>query len=533
VRPCARQDAMATQDRAKTGAHREEGSHEDRRLAGSLATLLLLLSACTGPAVVPPSSPAPARSLAPSPAATRPPITLAGEPMSPCTAGSTSVVCGTLRVPEDRSNPAGRHISLSVAVIPAVAPVPKPDPLFPIDGGPGGAATEDLGWTASIFRGIHEDRDIVLVDQRGTGGSNRLVAPAGPDTTGLSEAEQKATIDAWLKQVLAEMPGDPRFYTTSVAMDDLDDVRAALGYDQINLYGPSYGATAAQYYLRQHEDRVRAVVLDGGTLLDVPILELIAANSQRALDILFDRCAADRACKQAFPDLRAEFDVVMKRISKHPVTTSVSHPWTGDPIVVDAPTFAAAVHGALLEETVIADLPRLVHAAYRDRWDQVAQAIALAAGPMSRDTGQLVMSFVIRCSEAWARFDPVETARSGAGSYLRDVEVAIAEAQATSCAYAPKGVVPADDDKPVTSDVPVLLVLGGSDPQNPPANVADAPRDLPNSLTLVLPGHAHTVGHLGCMPSIIESFIRAGAVDGLDVSCVSTGVPLPPFRTSP
>ena len=504
-----------------------------RRLAGSLATLVLLVSACTGPAARPTSSPVATRSLPPTPAASRAPIALAGEPMTPCTAGGTSALCGTLRVPEDRSNPTGRQISLRVALIPAVAPAPKPDPLFPIDGGPGGAATDDLGWTASVFRGIHEDRDIVLVDQRGTGGSNRLVAPAGPDTTGLSDAESKARIDAWVKEVLAALPGDPRFYTTSVAMDDLDDVRAALGYDQINLYGPSYGATAAQYYLRQHEDRVRTVVLDGGTLLDVPIFERIAANSQRALDILFDRCAADAACDEAFPDLRTEFDQVMKRVSKRPVTTSISHPWTGEPIVIDAPTFAAAVHSGLVAETVIADLPRLIHAAYLDRWDQIGQAIALTAGPMSADTSQLVMSFVIRCSEAWARFDPAETARSGAGSYLRDVEVAIAEAQATACAYAPKAVVPADDEKAVRSDVPVLLILGGADPQNPPANVADAPRELPNNRTLVLPGHAHTVGNLGCMPSIIDSFVRAGTVDGLDVSCVSTGVPLPPFRTSP
>ena len=160
-----------------------------RRLAGSLAILVLLLSACAAPAAVPPSPSAavrsPTPSMAPSRAATRAPIRLAGEPMTPCTAGGTSALCGTLRVPEDRSNPGGRQISLRVAVIPAVAPVPKPDPLFPIAGGPGGAATDDLGWTASIFRGIHEERDIVLVDQRGTGGSNRLVAPAGPDTSGL------------------------------------------------------------------------------------------------------------------------------------------------------------------------------------------------------------------------------------------------------------------------------------------------------------------------------------------------------------
>src|SRR5688572_13331352 len=163
-------------------------------------------------------------------------------------------------------------------------------------------------------------------------------------------------------------------------MDDLDAVREALGYDKINLYGPSYGATAAQYYLRQHEDRVRSVVLDGGTLLDVPIFEQIAPNSQRALDILFDRCATDPVCDEAFPDLRDEFDEVVERVARHPVTTSIDHPGTGEPIVVDAPTFAAAVHGGLVEGTVIGDLPRLIHAAYEDQWDQVAQAMTVAAG---------------------------------------------------------------------------------------------------------------------------------------------------------
>jgi pimeloyl-ACP methyl ester carboxylesterase len=417
-------------------------------------------------------------------------------------------VCGVLRVPEDRSNPTGREIDLRVAVIPAIAAMPKGDPLFPLDGGPGQAATEDLSWTASVFSGIHSDRDIVLVDQRGTGGSNRLTAPDPPDLSGLSEADAAATMDAWLKQVLAEMPGDPRFYTTSVAMDDVDDVRAALGYGSIDLYGPSYGATAAQYYLRQHEEHVRAVVLDAGTLLDVPILERIAPNSQRALDILFERCAADTACRGAFPDLRSEFAAVMKRLSGHPVMTSVSHPWTGDPIVIDTMAFAAAVHGALVDVRFLGELPGLIHAAHQGSWHVVAEAIAAAAGPKTADRSQLVMSIVIRCSEGWARFNPAETARMGTGSYLRGVEVAIAKDQATGCRYAPPGIVSADDAKGMTSDVPMLLILGEADPQNPPANVADAPSQFPNSRTVVVPGQAHTVGHLGCMPSIVESLSR-------------------------
>jgi pimeloyl-ACP methyl ester carboxylesterase len=453
--------------------------------------------------------------------------------MTPCVVGDQPAVCGTLRVREDRSKSAGRQIDLRVAVIPAVSSVPKPDPLVALDGGPGQAATIDLGWTAAVFANIHADRDIVLMDQRGTGGSNRLVAPGSPDVSGLSPAEAVAKIEAWRDQVLASLPGDPRFYTTSVAMDDLDEVRAALGYDRVNLYGPSYGATAAQYYLRQHEDRVRAVVLDGGTLLDVPIFERVAPNSQRALDLLFRRCAADAACHAAYPDLATDFAAVLTRLAARPARTSVGDPWTGEPIVIDQMSFAGTVHAGLLHTQSIGAVPRLIHAAAAGDWDAVARAIAAAMGPASERTDELVMSVVIRCSEGWARFDPAETARRGADSYLGPSQVETAKNLAVACRYAPPGAVTPDDREMVTSDRPVLLVLGEADPQNPPANVADAPTDFPNSLTVVVPGQAHTVAHLGCMPSIVESFIASGTVAGLDVSCAATGVPLPPFDTTP
>ena len=196
------------------------------RLAGLVAALVLLVSACTGPAASPAQSP-PTRS-ADSVTDTDARADHPGRHTDDAVrTRDLSALCGTLQVLEDRSNPSGRRIGLNVAVIPAVATVPKADPLFPLDGGPGQAATEDLGWTASVFAGVHADRDIVLVDQRGTGGSNRLAAPESPDIEGLPEAEATAIVEAWLKQVLAEMPGDPRFYTTSAAMDDLDEVRAA------------------------------------------------------------------------------------------------------------------------------------------------------------------------------------------------------------------------------------------------------------------------------------------------------------------
>src|SRR4029079_3736345 len=121
---------------------------------------------------------------------------LAGQPMSSCSLQGARALCGTLRVPADPSNTAGRAIDLRVAVIPAVAATPKSDPIFWLSGGPGGAATEDFGWTPALFSLLHADRDFVMVDQRGTGGSHRLVAPTAPDTSGLSDNAAAPTIKA-------------------------------------------------------------------------------------------------------------------------------------------------------------------------------------------------------------------------------------------------------------------------------------------------------------------------------------------------
>jgi pimeloyl-ACP methyl ester carboxylesterase len=430
--------------------------------------------------------------------------------------------CGSLSVPEDPARPAGRQIRLAVRVIPAAAADPAPDALFGLAGGPGGAATTSLGWLPATFQGIHESRDIVLVDQRGTGGSNQLDVTGTPDTTGMSDAKARSTVEVWAHSFLASLGADPRFYTTSVAMDDLDLVRQALGYERIDLYGPSYGATAAQYYMRQHGDHVRAVVLDGGTPLDVPIFEHVAASSQAALDSLFARCAADAACHSAYPDVAGEFRAVWDRL---PVTTSVTDPATGRPLVIDRVRLASGVHEALLTATSAARLPMLIHAAFLGRWDEIAGGLSSGGGgPL------LVMSLEIRCSEAWARFDPAEVSRLGAGSYDLDAQIAGAEAQAQSCVLVPQGVVPADDAQPVHSDIPTLLLVGGADPQDPPALLGMSRQVLSNSRLVVMPGQGHTVGHLGCMPGIVDAFVRAGSVVGLDASCIDAGDnPLPAF----
>jgi pimeloyl-ACP methyl ester carboxylesterase len=449
---------------------------------------------------------------------------LDGEPMLPCPIGFVEAVCGRLSVPEDRSNPGGRTIELAITVVPAMDPAPADDAVFFLAGGPGGAATRSWANAPELFPGIHESRDIVLVDQRGTGDSNPLVLPDLPDVGGMTEAEIREFLPGWVETAFAGLDGDARFYTSAVAADDLDDVRAALGYQRIDLYGGSYGATLAQYYLRQHEDHVRAVVLDGVTLVDVPIFELYARRSQDALDSVFARCQAYDPCRAAFPDLDGDLASVMDHLSRHPVETDLTDP-SGDPIIVDPVAFADAVHSLILFHRS-GGVPRAVHLAAEGELGPVAEVIQqIASEP---DPASQAMFWSIMCSEPWARFRPAPTRRLSAGTYLAQSVIEDARSYAFACGLIEPGVVLPGDGKPVRSDVPVLLLNGSEDPQDPPANVVDAPSELPNSLEVVAPGQGHTVGHLGCLPEVVAAFIEAGTVDGLATACAGEMLP-PPF----
>ena len=459
---------------------------------------------------------------------------LAGQPMATCTISgevpvkaSFPAYCGTLLVPEDRSKPTGRQIGLRVAVVPADAAEAKPDPFFALAGGPGEASSSFFAWLPGLYTDVHATHDIVLVDQRGTGASNPLTLPAMPDTTGLSAADADARLSAWAKESLAGLDADPRMYTSSVAADDLDAVRAALGYDKIDLYGVSYGGELAQYYLRQHEDHVRVAIMDGSTPLDVHVLELMAATSQHALDLLIARCAADPACQAAFPNLATEWSTLMAAFAKGLTVTDPSSGTTG---VADLATVGPSLHHALMTGAAAVQLPLAIHLAFEGQWDQLNQLVPPSdASPGAGPT--LVMKDEILCSEAWARFDPAEVEHEGAGSYAVPFVSAWATEEATLCRYLPKGVVPVDDAAPVRTDLPVLWLAGDADPQDPPSNLIGVPSQQPDGRIVVMPAQEHVVGHLGCGPSVIAKFIDAGTATGLDTACVAQGAsPAPTFH---
>src|SRR3954468_9896257 len=218
--------------------------------------------------------------------------------------GPPDAYCGTYRVFENRAAASGRTIDLKIVVAPALRRDPKPDPLFIFEGGPGGGAATLASQRIPMFRHFQTDRDIVLIDQRGTGESNPLDCAADAD-----DDDDLSSVDEYpvqrFRTCLEQLQADTSFYTTSLAMDDIDDVRRYLGYERINLWGGSYGTRAALVYLKQHEASVRAVVLDGVAPPDMRIPLYMARDGQRALDRVLDDCEKDTSgCAKAYPGLR-------------------------------------------------------------------------------------------------------------------------------------------------------------------------------------------------------------------------------------
>jgi pimeloyl-ACP methyl ester carboxylesterase len=446
--------------------------------------------------------------------------------LEPCTVRANPALCGTLRVYENRAAQSGRMIDLNVIVIKAMSDNPAPDPIFYLAGGPGDAATED-GQNQQFPYSLSENHDLVFVDQRGTGGSNRVLVPANtPDITGMSPEQIDSTLNAWVAKYLAGIDMDPRFYTTSIAMDDLDEVRQALGYDKINLVGYSYGATAAQYYLRQFESHVRTMTIGDSSLLDTPVFELWAKNTQQALDKIFDLCLNDAACQASFPELKAEFNGLLDRLAAQPETLTYTDPYTQQQasITLTADYFAALIQHLMKDAKNDTKLPIFIHRAYLDNdWQGFINFYANEGG--AEWWGDQLMERVIRCSEKWASFGPVAVAELSTGSFIAGWDISLAETQSLACKYTPMGETPEGQTLQSGSQVPILILNSDLDPIDPPKNMVGADQLWPNSLALILPYQSHSISNMdaiNCWWSIQNDFIQSGSVEGFDTSCLQS-----------
>jgi pimeloyl-ACP methyl ester carboxylesterase len=429
-----------------------------------------------------------------------------------------SAKCAQLNVPEDRSNPDGRMISLRLVVLPAKGPNPAPDPLVFLAGGPGDAATNFLTNSGLLYKQANQGRDIVYLDQRGTSEAHRLACDPIPFE--VARASQNE-VNAFFKKCLKGLPGDPRFYATAEAMRDLDEARAALGYDKLNLFGISYGVTAAQVYMRMFPEHVRSVVLDHGTSLDLPFFQELPRASQSALESTFSLCERTADCQAAFPNLRSEWEAVLARLDQGPVVTSFIPPEEKEPFQVTRDDVTSFVHTQLREGNY-SIIPYMIHRlASTPDWTEIVRSVAEQNPSAGGESDFLLMRNIVMCFEpAWG-VNPDEIARLNQGAYnleplLRDDQV-----QEKLCHALPQPdpalIYPTGKPMPINT----LIFNGQLDPQNPPENMAPALKEFTLSRQVVEPNLGHLTPTSGCRWDLVTEFIQQGSAENLDVSCIT------------
>ena len=439
--------------------------------------------------------------------------------------------CGTLEVYENRPAATGRRIGLNVVVVPALGPAPARDPVFWLEGGPGAAATQAIGPVSQRYlQGLRTDHDLVFVDQRGTGKSNPLTC----DDIG----ETPANLDTYFGKLFPidliracreklEKVADLTLYSTSIAMDDLDEVRRALGYEKIHLAGASYGTLAAQVYMRQHPDRVRSAFLIGvatpGFRLPLPF----ARASQNALERLFDDCAADPACSRTFPDLRTEFAAVLARFERGPIVVTMADPASGQarPVTLERESYVERLRALLYSTHGARFVPLVVHRAALDDfgpYQTMASRYNLGGSQLFRG-----MYFSVTCSEMAPFITEEEIVAETRGTFLGDRRI---RAHIAACAEWPRGRVPRRFLDPVRSAVPVVLFSGDADGATPAWFGEAAVGFLSNGRQIKAPHTGHQIDG-PCTWDLMQAFIRNPSVRQLDAACVDKAH-RPPFATA-
>ncbi|HEV7715879.1 MAG TPA: alpha/beta fold hydrolase [Steroidobacteraceae bacterium] len=436
--------------------------------------------------------------------------------------------CGTLEVPENPAAPQGRRIGLHVAVVAAINRRKTLDPLFLLAGGPGMGATTLYAGVAPAFARIHRNRDIVLVDQRGTGQSNVLNCPFDDDVLMRATAAEMEVETQRCLATLSER-ADVSFYTTSVAVQDLDRVRAALGYNRINLYGGSYGTRVAEHYLRRFPTRTRSLILDGVVPPQLALGPDIALDAENALMSILSRCARDASCKARFGDPAATYHQLRDSLQSRVVPVSVADPTTAVPVQLDfgPMQFATVLRLSTYTSEQAAVLPLVLDLANRSgNFAPLAAQFLL----MMRSYGDVLaygMHNSVVCTEDVPFYQPdtidrAKLTRTFLGTTQLDALVSL-------CKGWPRGPMDADLHAPLRSEVPVLLLSGGNDPVTPAAYAEQTLAGLKRGLHVVIPDLGH--GQLGapCMDRVMEQFIDDGSADKLDVSCTKLAKPAPFF----
>jgi pimeloyl-ACP methyl ester carboxylesterase len=414
-------------------------------------------------------------------------------------------------------------------------------PLVLVAGGPGQAASDLYLSMRPVFEPIRRDRDLIIVDQRGTGHSRAGLECPNLDPAAL-EFQGPEALAGEVEACLTALGQDPRWFTTSVAVRDLETVRQALRLERWHLYGVSYGTRVVRHYMRRHELAVGAVILDGVVPSGRVLGPALAANAERALDEVASQCLRDPACAGAFGDIRASLGAVLAQLEQNPASLTLADPTEGRPreIRLGRREAAGAVRFLSYQAETLALLPLLIDAAGHGHYGPLAAQALL----VSQQLGGLLsfpMHNSVVCSEdapyfaeAGAAIDaagdpvrgPPESARlAGGGTVPARGEpylgAALLESLRDICALWPRGPVDPDFRAPLRSARPVLLLSGELDPVTPPADAHEAMAEgLTNALHLIGTGQGHGLAAAGCVPRLMREFLADPVPAALASECL-------------
>jgi pimeloyl-ACP methyl ester carboxylesterase len=441
--------------------------------------------------------------------------------LAPCTSEGAmkGAWCGSLSVPEDPNQPGGRTIDLHVVVLRALSPTPASAPLFHLDGGPGVAASGVAGFYLGPGSDYRRTRDVVLVDQRGTGGSSALRCPALERRSPLDEYEPVEEVARCRRELEART--DLGLYSTEIAAADLDRVRAALGYDRIDLWALSYGTRLAQVYLTSFGAHVRSAVLMGFAPLDYKAPLFHAAAAQRVLDLVLDGCQLDPECAARYPDLRGEWRDLLGRLEHAPITASAPDRPARE---IRRGPFGEAIRTLLSTAAGQRRLPEIIHRAAGG--DFTPFLATVPTGP----PGAEGLYLTIACSEGGARISDADIRRHTAGTFLGDYRVSRERA---ACAAWRTYPVADSFFAPPAAAPPVLVVSGGMDHVTPPDWAEAFCSTLPSCRLLRVPALGHGPfdldewTHGECLDAVMIGFYEHPGT--IETDCLR-GMKPPPFR---
>ncbi|HEX5757017.1 MAG TPA: alpha/beta fold hydrolase [Arenimonas sp.] len=432
--------------------------------------------------------------------------------------------CAELAAPENPADPASRKISLRIGWLPARGAEPRPDPLVFFAGGPGQSATEGIANVGPAFARIREQRHILLVDQRGTGGSNPLHCSWPKDL-------DLARVDAGGATKLAQdclaaigERADPRFYATHHAVHDIEAVRQAIGAPLLNLYGGSYGTRAAQEYLRRYPQAVRSVILDAVVPPELALGGEHAENLDAALAAIFARCSGESACQQRYGELLPRQYALRDRLRAQPMTIRFTDPLNHQRLLerFGEGHLATVVRMFAYAPESSALLPLLLDEADAGRPEPMLAHARLLAKSLGGAIA-MGMHLSVSCSEDADRLQPRdEDARRLLGNQIIDL-------LKSQCAVWPHAPRPADFNAPISTDVPMLLLSGEFDPVTPPRYGEQVLAGKSRARHLVGKGQGHILINRGCMPRLAAQFLDQLDPAGLDASCLDVLGPTPFF----